>query len=137
MKREIKEGLLRRILPVFAILAIAMIVVRPEWDSKALGVGLVLAVMVGLILAVFLRRRIRAAGLPEGAPGGPPVRVTLEVRPVALLLWLAASIAIGFVAGAMEKRFGIDLREYGVVIVVPLVLLGFGLSLRPKPDRGD
>ena len=137
MKREIKEGLLRRILPVFAILALAMIVVRPDWDWHALGVGLVLAVAVGLILALVYRKRIRAAGLPDAAESGAPARVTLEVQPVVLLLWLAASVAVGFVAGAVERRFGIDLGESGVAIVVPLVLLGLGLSLRPKPQRED
>jgi len=137
MKREIRAGLLRRILPAIAVLVVAMILVRPDWNWQMLGVGLELAVLLGQILAVVLQRRIREAGLPNAAESGAPVKVTFGLLPVVLLLWSAASVATGLVAGLAEGRFGVDLSEYGVVIVVPLVVFGFGLSLRPKPGRED
>jgi hypothetical protein len=49
---------------------------------------------------------------------------------------LAAAVLLGFGAGFVERRLGVHLGEYGVVIGVPLVLLGLGLSLWPKPQRG-
>ncbi len=130
MKREIKDGLLRRILPAFAILGLALVIVRPSWQP--LAVGLALAVVVGLILAFVLRRRVRAAGLSRETTGGAPVKVALEVRPLMLALWIGVSLGLGLLAGVGEERFAIELGEYGGAVLVPLILLGFGLSLRPK-----
>src|SRR5262245_45904031 len=131
MKRELREGLLRRILPAFLFVGAAMWIARPP-DWRALSVAIALALAVGLVLARVLRHRVRAAGLAGSAERGAPVKVVLEVQPIVLLLCIALAAAIGALAG----KLGMGGR-YGASITVPLVLLAFGLSLRPKRSRKD
>ena len=133
VKRAIKEGLLRRILPTFAALVIALIFIRPNW--KPLSVGLALAVVAGFLLAFVLGRRVRAAGLSRDAADGAPVKVSLELRPLMLVFWLGVSVGLGYLTRIIEERLGLDFGEYPAAVAVPLILLGLGLSLRPKRVR--
>jgi hypothetical protein len=121
--------LLLRILPTLGAIGLACLVVRPAWQPITLG--LVLAVPVAVVLAIVWSLRLREAGIPRGT-FEEPTRVQLEVRIGSLLAWLAALAAIGVAAGAVESRWDVGIGEFGASIVVPIVLLGLGLSLRPK-----
>ncbi len=134
MKKALKEGLLRRILPTFAILVIAMALVKPGW--REMVVGLSIAIPLGLVLGFVIKRRIKAAGIVANSDTGAPVKVALEVRPGLLALGLGVCFALGYAVEAAVQRFDIEVGDYVVVIVVPLMLFALGLSLKPK-RRGD
>jgi hypothetical protein len=128
LRREIREGLVRRVLPAFAIMGLLVWWRRrrPTLDWETLSADLAIGLLVGIAIVIVLqRRRIRAAGWAPVEPGSR-VEIVLQVRPAVLLLALAASVVIGFVTG----RLGIG-RRYALSIAISLLMLGVGLSLRP------
>jgi hypothetical protein len=133
MKRVMKEGLVRRMLPLVAVASVLLAITKLDWWPLALGAAL--AVPIGLVIAFVLGRRVRRADFVRD-PSGAPIRVELEVRVRTLAIALGASVVLGVAVGRVERHFGIELGEYGTVIVVATVLFALGLSLHPKQRRG-
>jgi len=52
-----------------------------------------------------------------------------------LVFWLGVSVGLGYLTRIIEERLGLDFGEYPAAVAVPLILLGLGLSLRPKRVR--
>ena len=134
MDREIRKGLLRilyRALPLAALIGLGLAYTGPHGPPLIFGFGL--AIGCALVLILVWNRRLRRAGIGPRRPGEPLRRLKIEFRASSIGLLLAASIGLGVVASTIEKRFEVDLGDWGVPVIVPLLLLILGLNAKVKP----